>query len=857
MNNDWQHLQSLFHAALSLRAEERAVYLARECVGDDELRQEVESLIEATEKRDDFLEHPALSLGMQVLASESTEELTNQLIGSFKILSSLGNGGMGNVYLAEDTQLGRKVALKFLSGKFADNQWAKRQFTKEAQAVAMLDHPNICTVHGFEEANGHSFIVMQYLEGERLDQLIKKRKLELSEVLSLSIQTASALAEAHAHGIIHRDIKPSNIIVTANRQLKVLDFGLAKLVQQQPGGFSAEAPSSNSLQLGFIPGTIAYMSPEQLRGQRLDYLTDIFSFGVVLYEMISGKNPFARDNKAETISTILVSQPQPLKSNGSQLPRELNRIVQKCLEKERSERYQSASELLADLEMLKKEVDGERPRPWYPNIRIAAAITLLLLLITVAAFIYGYMTRQHTIAILPIANETGDVNLDYLGDGLTESLINKLSGLSKLRVKAFSTISGYKGQHFDPQKIGRDLNVDAVVIGNLSGTKDSLTLRIDMISTEDGSQLWSSRYRIGLEVLFHVEDEVSRQLTSRLELWSRKDEAKILRAPRPKNPQAQDQYMLGRYFWRFRNKENIQKAIEHFQEAIRLDPSYAQAYAGLADCYVLLNTPHYGKMTTKEAMTNAEEAANTALRLNENLPEAHTSLGVVNLKWYWNWQEAERAFKRAIELNDEYAAAHSSYSQLLVITGRIREATDQSEIARKLEPASPAAQLNYCRTFYYAREYDEASSCFKRLVKEQPDYKNHQYMLGLVYLRRGMYEEATKIFEELYAADAALAGAALGYTYGITGRKDEALRVLSKLEAMQSADHYISPQEFAIIHIGLGDKEKAFDFLNKAAAERFAPLAYMGVEPLFDSIRSDARFIELVKSLNIPLPPSE
>ncbi len=853
MNKDWQHLQSLFHAALSLKTEDRPAYLAHECKGDEELFKEVESLIEASETRADLLEEPALNLGMQVLSLDSTDNLTNQLIGSFKILSLLGNGGMGNVYLAEDTQLVRKVALKFLSGKLTDNQWAKRQFTKEAQSVAMLDHPNICTVHRFEEANGHSFIVMQYVEGERLDELIQKGKLELGAVLSLSIQIASALAEAHAHGIIHRDIKPSNIIVTANMQLKVLDFGLAKVIQQQ-GRSNAEDVSINSLQLGFIPGTIAYMSPEQLRGERLDYGTDIFSFGVVLYEIVCGKSPFARDSKAETISTILVSQPPPLKHRAPQVPRELERVVQKCLEKEKSARYQSVAEILVDLEELQKRHEAARRRRWYPNVRVAAVVTLLLLLVAVAVFVIGDLNKPRTIAILPIANETGDPALDYLGDGLTEGVINRLTGLSKLRVKAYGIIHGYKGQQIDPQKIGRDLGTDFVVTGKLSGTKASPLLQVVLIKTDDGSQVWSYSHGLRLEELFQVEDEVAQQLISKLELWSGSDKAKMLGTPRPNNPEAYNQYINGRYLWRTRDKEKVKKAIEYFNEAIRLDPNYAQAYAGLSDSYILSNTPHYGTKSTAEAMTKAEEAAREAIALNDNLPEAHTSLGVVYMKWNWNWQKAEAEFKRAIDLNYEYATAHYQYSNLLIITGRLPEARAESAVAQKLDPFSTAGSLNYCRTFYYARD-NRASQCFEKLVQENSGNTHYKYMLALAYLNRGMYQQATPILEGIYAEDKITAGAALGYAYGFSGRREDALRVISEMEALQTDEVHISPQEFAFIYIGLGEKDKAFSLLKKAASERYAPLTYLGVEPMFDNIRSDARFADLAQSLNLPLQP--
>ena len=432
MNKDWERLQDMFHAALALPGEDRDAFLGRECGGDDELHRQVVALVEASEKRADFLEQPAVGIGMRVLAASSAGGLADRTLGAFKILGVLGNGGMSDVYLAEDKQLGRKVALKLLSGELADNRWAKRQFMKEAQAVAMLDHPNICVIHSLEEADGYSFIVMQHVEGERLDQLIESGQLKLGEVLRLAAQIASALSEAHAHGIIHRDIKPSNIMVTAGGQAKVLDFGLAKLVQQQ-GPAHADELSSNSLKLGFIPGTGAFMSPEQMRGERLDYRTDIFSLGVVLYEMLSGRNPFAHNSKAETITAVLGGRPPSLKHHAPHVPRELDRIVQKCLEKDRDERYQSASELLGDIEALQRALDGDRRWPSFLNVRAAAAATLLLLLLTITTFIYGHLTRPRDLAILPITNETGDANLNYLGDGLTDGLISKLSGLLKLR----------------------------------------------------------------------------------------------------------------------------------------------------------------------------------------------------------------------------------------------------------------------------------------------------------------------------------------------------------------------------------------------------------------------------------------
>ena len=851
MSDSWQQLQGLFHAALSLGGEERAAYLARQCV-DDDLRREVESLVAASEERESFFERPVLSLGMRVLSSEPVEDLAGRTLGTFKILSLLGRGGMGDVYLAEDSDLGRKVALKFLSGKLAHNPWAKRQFAKEARAVAMLDHQNICAVHRLVEADGYEFIVMQYVEGERLDRLIEERRPDLREALALAVRAAGALAAAHAHGVIHRDIKPSNIIVTPDGQPKVLDFGLAKLVQRPGGRPATEAAPSTSLQPGFIPGTIAYMSPEQLRGQKLDYLTDIFSFGVVLYELIAGRNPFARASEAETISAILVSEPAPFSAD-AQIPRELGRVVQKCLAKERGRRYQSFNELLVDLEA----VQGASP-VWprlYFAVRAAAALALLLLVVAVATFAYNQMNRTRTVAVLPIANETGDERLDYLSVGMTENIIKRLTGLSKLRVKPYGAVSGYKARQVDPRTVGSALGVDAVIVARLTKTGDELNLQAVTVNAEDGSQLWGDVYKIGLAEIFRVEEDITSRVISRLELWPRSDEVRSVRAAHTRNPAAYDQFMLGRYYWRLRDKENIKRAVHHFREAIRLDPLYAQAHAGLSDCFILLNTVHYGEMDTAEAMSKAEAAAKEAVALDDTLPETHTSLGVVNFKLKWDWPAAEREFRRAIEINPEYASAHYQLSNLLTVTGRLAEARAESEAAKNLDPFSSASNMNYCRAFYFSRDYARAAACFERLVREDPGYKNHRYLLGLVHLAVGRLTDATAEFEKLYEEDRALAGAMLGYSYGVAGRRGDALKVLSEVEALRSRGRYIPPQEFAIIHMGLGDRERALALLEEAAAQRFAPVLYVSVDPLFDGLRGDARFADLLRRLNLPPQP--
>ena len=852
-HNDPEQVEMLFHAALELAAADRSVYLSSACLGDKELCEEVESLIAAYENGNGFIDQPAFDLGMKLMSSNSSSSMVGQEIGEYKILRRLGKGGMGEVYLPEDTRLERPVALKFLSPEFVGDNWARRQLFKEAQAVAALDHPNICSVHDIKEIGEHIFIVMQYVEGETLADRIRARSLTATEVVQLAGQIISAIAEAHAHGIIHRDIKPKNIMVTPGGNVKVLDFGLAKTIKKRQSVAVKGDSSSHVSQINVIPGTVAYMSPEQLRGEKLDYRSDIFSLGTVFYEMACGKNPFAHGNNADVISSILTSDLPLLKESCPQAPRELGRIIRKCLEKDRRQRYQSASELLIDWDNYANATRGRRTDLWQFVVRWAAAAVMLLLLAAVVVYTIRYWTRPRTVAILPMVNESGDRDLNKVAAVLTESTINQLSGRAKLKVKAFSMVSGYKEQ-IDPQKIGRELNVDHVVLGKIHRNDDSFILDIKMIDVEDGTQRWANSYRMELATYFSVPPEISNDLTSTLEPWSAQDEDRLQRA-RSIDPKARHEYVLGRYYWRNRdNNGSLKEAINHFDAAIKIAPAYAEAWAGLADCYLSGNVVSYADlgMDTAKAMQHAERAANDAVEIDPNLAEAHTSLGYVHLKIHWNWQEAEKEFERAIQLNPDYDLAYFGYSNLRTITGPDSKAIALSRRAKELDPFSPVARLNFCRSYYHARQLEEASVCFENLVKDRPDYTNGQYVRAFVYLQRGLIPQAIVSLEGLYVNDKRGNAGALGYAYGIAGNKEGAHRMLAELERLSKAS-YISPQEFMLVYLGLRDDEKTFYWLNRAADEHFAPTAYIGVDPMYDPIRSDPRFIAIANRLNIPL----
>jgi eukaryotic-like serine/threonine-protein kinase len=843
---DLPRIEQLFHTALTLDPAERSAYLARECAGEEKLYAEVVSLVAVFEKRADFLEVPAFNAGLKVLVTNASESLAGKLIGSYKLVQLLGKGGMGEVYLAQDTRLGRQVALKFLARHLAADSWAKRQLIKEARAVAMLDHPNICTVHGLEEADGHSFIVMQYLEGEVLADFIREGRLDAQQALSLALQMVAALAEAHAHGIIHRDIKPRNLILIAGSQLKVLDFGLAKVVQTKHD-VVGDAPSQAS-QTGLIMGTVAYMSPEQLRGERLDFRTDIFSVGTVLYELVSGKHPFAQRNEVDTIAAILTMQPPSASTNG--FPHGLDYIIRRCLEKDKERRYQSASELLLDLQNLQA---GAAPRPARPRFNPLVTVLVLVLLIAGAISAYYRLTAVPTLAILPFVNEGADPQLNYLIAGLPESVANQLVRLSKVKVKAPTIISGSKEQQADPLLIGRELNADAVLVGKATAHEQVVTLQVRLVKISDGSQLWVKSYDLKQTNALALPELVAAEVAAGLHLPLSQEEEKLLQTRQTAQTEAFHEYLRGRYYWNRRDKANIQLAISHFERAIKLDPAYARAYTGLADSYILLTSVFYGQMQTKEAVTNARAAVKQALEIDSLSPEAHTSLGIIKLNHDWDWEGARDEFKRAIALNPGYAPAHYWYSNLLILTGQAGEGVAESEIARELDPLSPSMNLSRCRTRYWTRQYDSAARCFEEMLQKDPANVRARYILGLVYRAQGRSEKAIDIFEKLYKEDQSLAAAALGYTYGRLGKKDEALRILAQAREL-AQQTYMPPQEIALIHLGIGDHDKAIELLEKAYDERFAYLIYLTVEPLFDPLHGDARFADLVRRLNLQPP---
>jgi serine/threonine protein kinase len=778
---------------------------------------------------------------------------------------------MGEVYLAEDLILRRRVAIKFLSSKLNEDEHAKRRLLREARAAAKLDHANICSIYEVGEEGGRSFIVMQYVEGETLACKNLAKHLSVHDSLSIAIQVTDALADAHSHGIIHRDLKPENIIVGPRGQVKVLDFGLAKALEENRMNTDSQTESLLS-EAGVIIGTVPYMSPEQVRAEKVDARSDIFSIGTILYEMISGKQPFLSGSKAQSIAAVLTTDPLPLNIYARNIPAGLDRIVRKCLDKDKEQRYQSAHDLLGDLKTMEEDIYSAATlkesasgyslgvgthrlaaRQWLVATLLAAVVV-----ITVAGLYFRGLNDAgstkptakpiSSIAVLPFANDSGDPEIDYLSDGLTESLMNNLSQLPSMKVTASTSVFHYKGQDIDPRSVGHSLNVQALLLGRVIQHRDDLSISIELVDVETNSRLWGEQYHRRLSDLVSIQGEMSKDITNKLRPKLSGEQTKQATKGYPDNTEAYQLYLKGRYYWNKRTVESLAKASDYFQQAIQKDPSYALAYVGLADAYLVSSV-----LPGKEASAKANEAALKALAIDSSLAEAHASLGFARSRYDWNWPEAEKEYQRAIELNPNYSVAYYWYADLLMVLGRLEEALTQLKRAQALDPLSPTINAAMERDVFYQRQYDRAIEQMRKSVELEPNFWSAHFGLGLAYTEKKMYADAIK---ELQAATTISGNsptplAMLGYAYAVSGKRDRARQVMTQLNELAKHRH-VSPYDLAVIYVGLGDKNQAFKWLDKAYEEHDPSLALLKIAPWLDSLRSDSRFSALIRRVGFP-----
>ncbi|HZS50542.1 MAG TPA: protein kinase [Bryobacterales bacterium] len=807
-------------------------------------------------------------------------------LGPYQILSPIGEGGMGEVYRAWDLRLEREVAIKVLPSHLAGEPEMLARFEREAKAVAALSHPNILAIHDFGREKDFCFAVMELLEGETLRSRLERSPLPWREALEIGTGVAEGLAASHSKGIIHRDLKPDNIFLTFDGRVKILDFGLARVATP----FSSSQETLATLRTprrpattepGTVMGTFGYMSPEQARGEQVGVCSDIFALGCVLYEMVTGRQAFARPTAAESIAAVLKEDPPEFKSfagggvggaapqgaapgeGPETVPPEFQRVIFRCLQKKPADRFQSARELAAALKAIERASVSSQPQaspaPAEPAKTGARKVRMLGMAAAVAAVVAGALAffslerRQSidSLAVLPFINASHDPNAEYLSDGITEGIINNLSQLPNLGVMSRSSVFRYKGKEADPEAVGRDLHVRAVLVGRIVRIGENLSVSAELVDTRTNQQIWGEQYNRKFSDLMAVQGEITREISDRLRLrLSGEDKARIARRP-TENAEAYQLYLQGRYQWNKRTLDGMQQSIDLFQQAISKDEHYALAYAGLADSYALL--ADYNVLPAREVMPRAKTAAMKALELDDRLAEAHASLGWAKLSHDWVWQDAEKEFNRSIELNPNYATAHQWYGEYLTIMGRFDEALKEMNRSVELDPFSLVANTAAGSALYYAGRYDQAIEQLRKCIAMDQNFGPAHLFLGRAFKQKAAYAEASA--EVQRALDLSGGGsnelAALGHTFAIAGRTLDAVKILDDLKE-RSKQTYVQPVGIAGIYIGLGDKDRAFEWLQRAYEDRSGWLIYLNVDPMFHPLRQDPRFRELIRRVGLP-----
>jgi eukaryotic-like serine/threonine-protein kinase len=780
---------------------------------------------------------------------------------------------MGEVYLAYDTVLRRSVAIKVLRDA-ANDSGNLRRFEREAYAASSLNHPNILTIYEIGTADDHYFIASEYVEGKSLRQWMTEGRLPLTRVLDIAAQVATALSAAHTAGIVHRDIKPENIMVRPDQIAKVLDFGLAKLAEQtHPSAEAEDTVAFSTTGPGFLVGTIPYMSPEQVRGQRVDARSDIWSLGVVLYEMVTGQRPFDGETRSDIIAAILTSEPELLAPD---IPAELGDIISKALRRDFDQRYQSAGDLASDLRSLRQRVEFEveyerklqsvrgidsppaRPAGRSSIVPKRRRSSLVVAGVVAALVLFGYLAYSRyssakygetidSIAVLSFANASGDPELEYLAEGLSESIINKLAQLPDLKVISRSSAARYKATEADPKRIARDLGVEAIVLGRIAKRESDLHISAELVNANDSAHLWGGQYSRRAEGLVALHGEIAEEIALRLRGQLSAGEAQRLEKRETTNSRAYDLLLKGRALWRKGGSENWKKAIDYYQQATVLDPNYAQAYAYLGGSYKSLIGNSI--LDPGEFRMAAEAATKRALELDPNLADAHYTLA--NLRTdAWDWAGAEQAFKRAIELNPSSAAAHNAYSNYLAVMGRHDESVASIRRARELDPLSLIIHANVGYRLYFARRYDESIESLKKSLELDKNHALAHILLGYNYAAKRMYPEAIAAYHQAIKSGMDTPGThiSLGAAYAGSGETKSANEILKRIQASST---YVSPAEVAVLQAALGQTEQAFVALDRAYETHDLQLQYLGADPAFDSLREDPRFKRLMEHVGL------
>ncbi|HEV2884959.1 MAG TPA: protein kinase [Pyrinomonadaceae bacterium] len=834
-------------------------------------------------------------------------------LGRYEIRSQLGKGGMGDVYLARDRTINRDVALKILPTNFSSDRERLRRFKQEAQAAASLNHPNIAHIYEIGESGGVHFIAMEYIDGHTLRELIHTEPTELTKLLRYLHHAAEGLAKAHAAGIVHRDLKPDNIMITRDGFAKLLDFGLAKLVEQEKRLSSSASDVATVLEglsrSGIILGTVGYMSPEQAQGrtQDIDQRSDVFSFGCILFEAVTGQRAFKGEDAIDSLNKIIREPTPSVLAFRPDAPPQLHKIVRRCLEKNPDERYQSIKDLASDLKELRTDLAvsgytstdpsistysgalagalhthpgdtgaprtsgataagsqtislGTRPSSaeyLVSEIMRHRAATFIIVGLVLIGLVVGILairkylnppateTTIDSIAVLPFVNQNNDPEMEYQSDGLTESIINSLAQLPNVRVIARSSVFRYKGKETDPLKAGRELGVRTVLTGRIMQRGDNLTISTELLDVRDNQQLWGEQYTQKVSDLMSMQRAIATQITSNLRLKLSDPEQSRMAMHATENAEAYQLYLRGRFHWNKRTGESLEKAVQYFEQAIAKDPNYAQAHVGLADAW--FSRGWYRFHVPKDAYEKARAAATRALEIDERLGEAHAMLAAIKTTYEWDWQGAEREFKLAIQLNPNYLTARQRYSLFLPIFGRFDEAIVQARKARELDPLSLPANENVGDILYLARRYEEATEQLRRTLELDPNYGVAHGTLAKIYEAKGMYKEALEERLKGSSPEAMAETRQLFAASGIDGVWRH--RLTQTLE--RAKREYVSSADIALYYARLNEKDEAFAWLEKAMDERSILFNYLIADARFDNLRSDPRFPALLSRVGL------
>jgi serine/threonine protein kinase len=865
-----QTIEEIFYAALGQEPAQVARFLDSACGGDELLRRKVEALLASRQRASSFIETSAVGIATRIIENDQADLLVGQTFGHYKISKRIGTGGMGEVYLATDLTAGRKAALKLLPMRFTGDAERLKRFQQEARAVVALNHPNILTVYEIGEDHSTHYIASEMIEGETLRQRLMRGRIEVGEAVDVAIQVASALAAAHEAGIVHRDINPGNIMLRRDGYVKVLDFGIAKLAEQEA---PMPKPASGRLDdlrrgrdealllvktnLGSILGTVPYMSPEQARGAPVDQGTDIWSLGVILYEMVTGQEPFTGDTAKEVMTSILEKEPPPLTSYIRQASVELQQIISKTLRKDRRERYQSASEMLQALKNLrhnlelKDELERSTTAPlWLRWIRSPAALVLVLLAAALALAVPFYRHRNLTtssppeksIAVLPFLDLSETKNQEYFCDGMSEEILNALAKIDGLRVVGRTSSFSFKGKNANVNEVGKKLNVANVLEGTLRREGNRVRVTAELINTRSGFHLWSETYERELQGVFALQDEITRAIVEALKIKL----AVSLPVHEQRNTEAYELYLQGLFFSNKSSEADLRRALGFFQGALEKDPTFSRAWTGIAKVWYFLADVYVKPL---EAYPASKEAALKAIALDENGADAHCYLSEAKRVLDWDLEGEDAELKRALQLDPNSAPAHFFLSLLPLFRGELQEGLQLVLEAEKLDPVSPITSYVATAAYLANDRIDDAINEGQRTLLLDPNYFYLDSNLAAAYREKGNFPEAIAFYTKSQEATH-LPSSGLAITYTRMGRQVEARNILAQLLQVREK-RYVSAPVIAAVYVALGDKEEAFRWLERAFAEHSGILQWIAFLPEFRPLHSDARFPHLLRRIGV------